>query len=278
VKEEKRRICEAFEKHQEALSAAVRTSPTGGGNLIHTLDFFRHQSRYYKVTEKVDVSTLPLSHISQMALGRKLLLLTTAAHSLRTLHRLNIVHGDLKPANMLVKQTPRGAFTAKLIDFDSAYFSAEPPLQQEEVIGDMAYYSPELARYLMGHAATLPADLTIQSDIFSLGLLFSEYLTGNLPDFDRKQTEYCCVAVNHGYRLFPRPSGLPAPLLALVASMLHYVPTMRPTADQVFEILRTMMGPPADVPPPLQPPPPKGFDPPVKPQEGSQLKGTMLRK
>jgi serine/threonine protein kinase len=278
VKAGKRKLCEAFEQHQEALSAAVRTSPTGGGNLIHTIDFFRFESRYYKVTEKVDVTTLPLSQISQMSLSRKLLLLTTMAHSLRTLHRLNIVHSDLKPANMLVKQTPRGAFTAKLIDFDSAYFSARPPALQEEVIGDMAYYSPELARYLMGHAATPPADLTIQSDIFSLGLLFSEFLTGHLPAYDRTQYEYCCVAVNHGIRLQPKPEGLPVPLLALVSAMLHYVPKMRPTAEQVFEILRTMMGPPSDNSSPPPPPPPKDVEPPVQPQEGSMLKGTLLKK
>jgi serine/threonine protein kinase len=279
VKAQKRRLCEAFERHQRALGDAVKASPTGGGNLISTVDFFREGSRYYKVTEKVDVATLPPGQIAQMALQRKLLLLTTMTHSLRTLHRLGIVHSDLKPANMLLAQTARGAFTAKLIDFDSAYFSGKPPEAQDEVIGDMAYYSPELARYLLGDASTPPETLTVQSDIFSLGMLFCEYLTGHLPVFDKSQYEYCCVAVNHGIRVMPRPEMMPGPLFALVCNMLHYTPAVRPTTEQIFELLKTMMGPPpgnsSTPPPPVVPP---SAEPEVKLEEGSRLKGTMFRK
>jgi serine/threonine protein kinase len=119
-----------------------------GGNLIATLDFFRHGPKYYKVTEKVDLAGLEPSHVASLGFPSQLVLLKTVAHSLKILHDLEIVHSDLKPSNVMIKRTELG-YTTKLIDFDSSYIVGSPP-PPEDIVGTMNYYSPELVRYIQG--------------------------------------------------------------------------------------------------------------------------------
>jgi serine/threonine protein kinase/peroxiredoxin len=111
----------------------------------------------------------PLAPEQAAMLGRQIALGMAAAHA------QGVVHGDLKPANILV--TPAG--TAKIVDFGMARRSA-PPAQGEATVlwdpspaggisGTPAYMAPEQAR---GQPAT-PA-----SDVFSLGVMLYELVTG----------------------------------------------------------------------------------------------------
>ena len=150
------------------------------------------------------------------------MLLKTVAHSLKILHDLHIVHSDLKPSNVLIKRTELG-YTTKLIDFDSSYIVGSPP-PPEEIVGTMNYYSPELVRYIQGSAHA--ADLTEASDIFALGLIYAEYLTGALPAFDPAHHE-AAIAVLNGAELRLAPGDLPAPVVALVERMLLGRPAPR---------------------------------------------------
>ena len=68
------------------------------------------------------------------------------------LHDLKIVHSDLKPSNVLIKQTELG-YTTKLIDFDSSYIAGRPP-PPEEIVGTINYYSPELLGYIQEAGVT----------------------------------------------------------------------------------------------------------------------------
>ena len=97
TKERKRRRCAAFEAHHRGIQAALAPVTAYGGNLIATLDFFRHGAKYYKITEKIDPAGLDAAAIAGLPFPTKLILLKTVAHSLRILHDLGIVHGDLKP-------------------------------------------------------------------------------------------------------------------------------------------------------------------------------------
>jgi serine/threonine protein kinase len=181
-------------------------------------------------------------------------LLKTVAHSLKILHDLRIVHSDLKPSNVLIKRTELG-YTTKLIDFDSSYIVGNPP-PPDEIVGTMNYYSPELVRYIQGTAA--PGELTEASDIFALGLIYAEYLTGAMPPFDPAHHEPA-VAVLHGQPLKPGPSRAPTSVINLVERMLLPDPAARPSVAQVHSTLMSLRGgaapsTTAHAPVPIRPP------------------------
>jgi serine/threonine protein kinase len=234
IKAKKRARCAAFEAHHRGIQAAMAPLTTYGGNLISTLDFFRIGAKYYKVTEKIDVAGLQPRDVAALDFPTQLVLLKTVAHSLKILHDLRIVHSDLKPSNVLIKRTELG-YTTKLIDFDSSYIVGNPP-PPEEIVGTMNYYSPELVRYIQGGAG--PDELTEAADIFALGLIYAEYLTGSMPAYDPAHHE-AAIAVLHGQSLRLGPSRAPALVVELVERMLLPDPSARPSVGQVHS---TLMG------------------------------------
>src|SRR3712207_2815408 len=175
TKAKKRARCAVFEAHHQGIQRALAPLSAYGGNLIVTLDFFRWGAKYYKVTEKVDAAGLSATDVARLPFKTQLVLLKTVAHSLKILHNLEIVHSDLKPTNVLIKETELG-YTTKLIDFDSAYLARRPP-PPEEIVGTINYYSPELLGYIQ-EAGVRSDELGVASDVFALGLIYTEYLTG----------------------------------------------------------------------------------------------------
>jgi eukaryotic-like serine/threonine-protein kinase len=268
TKMRKRQRCQAFERHHRRINEALAEISGVGGNLIVTLAFFRWGAKYYKVTEKVDAAGLSPADAAALPFPDQLVLLKTVAHSLRILHDRGIVHGDLKPSNVLIKRTELG-YTTKLIDFDNAYLAGEPP-PPEEIVGTMNYYSPELVGYIQ-ETGTAAAELTQKADIFALGLIYSEYLTGILPTFDAAAYQYAGVAAAAGQILRPPPTSLPTPVVELVDRMLLTDPAARPTIAEVHSTLMgirvsatttaVLAGPPA----------------PAAPSAPSRLKGRGLR-
>ena len=108
--------------------------------------------------------------------------------AMRLAHAKGIVHRDLKPQNILL--TPDG--TAKVTDFGIAVAFAETSLTQtNSMLGSVHYLSPEQAR---GSKAT------IQSDIYAMGIIFFEMLTGHIPyDGDSAVT----IALQHFQKPLP---------------------------------------------------------------------------
>ena len=207
TKAKKRARCAVFERHHRGMQAALAPLSAYGGNLIVTLDFFRWGAKYYKVTEKVDAEPIDPAGIARLELRLQLVLLKSVAHSLKILHDLRIVHGDLKPSNILVKRTELG-YTSKLIDFDSSYLVGHPPTP-EEIVGTINYYSPELLGYIQ-EAGVTADQLGVASDVFALGLIFTEFLTGAPPPFDAATFHEPATAVRAGVVLrIPRTGIVP---------------------------------------------------------------------
>jgi eukaryotic-like serine/threonine-protein kinase len=278
IKAKKRIRCAAFEAHHRGLQAAMAPLTTYGGNLIATLDFFRIGAKYYKVTEKVDAAGLQASDVASLDFSAQLVLLKTVAHSLKILHDLRIVHSDLKPSNVLIKRTELG-HTTKLIDFDSSYIVGSPP-PPEEIVGTMNYYSPELVRYIQGVAE--PGELSEASDIFALGLIYAEYLTGSMPAFDPAHHE-AAIAVLHGQVLRLGASRAPAQAVELIERMLLLDSAARPGVAEVHSALMSLRpgaAPPttARAPMPIRPTMvPRGTVPAASGRAGSALRGKGVR-
>jgi eukaryotic-like serine/threonine-protein kinase len=243
TKARKRARCATFEAHHRGLQKALAPLSAYGGNLIVTLDFFRWGAKYYKVTEKVEAEGLGVTEVASMDLRTRLVLMKAVSHSLKILHDLKIVHGDLKPSNILIKRTELG-YTSKLIDFDSSYIDGSPP-PAEEIVGTINYYSPELLGYIQ-EAGVPAAELGVASDLFALGLIFTEFLTGAPPPFDVSAYHEPAVAVRHGETLrVPRP-GIDPQIADLIDAMLLADPARRPTIADVHQGLMAVRPPDAD--------------------------------
>lgn len=236
VKAQRRKACETFEKHHRELNKKIGTKVSLGGNLVFAIDFFRSGTCYYKVTEKIDTASLSCEEISRLPLDKILLIVKSVCHSIRILHDLNIVHGDLKPDNILIKKTSLG-FSGKLIDFDDSYFSGNPPTDRENLVGTPEYYSPEQAAYIMDEDEEIDGNtLTLKSDIFTLGIILCEYLTGKKPVLpsDCGSTWVC---VEKG-KLYSYAKSVPPEIKNLIDWMLRKNPNERPTINEVFELLK----------------------------------------
>ena len=143
----------------------------------HVLKVFephgRRQCLYY-VTEYIDGWTLRqwMHDNPQPALEDVREIVQQIAAGLRTFHRLEMVHQDLKPENIMIDRNG----TVKIIDFGSTRIAGieeiSTPLEKNNLLGTRNYTAPEYLQGLQGNNV---------SDIYSLGVIAYELLTGALP-------------------------------------------------------------------------------------------------
>jgi beta-lactam-binding protein with PASTA domain/tRNA A-37 threonylcarbamoyl transferase component Bud32 len=152
---------------QEAQAAASLSHP----NIVGVYDFGTDADGPYIVMELVDgedVATL-LARNGPLPPRQAARLAAEVAHALAAAHARGIVHRDVKPGNILVSSDGR----VKVTDFGIARAWADARLTLPGVtLGSVHYFSPEQA---LGEQAT-PA-----SDIYSLGIVLYELLTGKRP-------------------------------------------------------------------------------------------------
>ncbi len=199
------------------------------GNNVVVEEYFRFGNFYYAVTDRIRGPYLSVEEIAALPEEKKRVLLRAILFSVTQFHEKGIVHSDLKPDNIMVRSTAAGYCTAKIIDFDSGYFSFDPP---EEIIGDQVYFSPEALLHNMGRETAV----TEKADIFALGLLFHLYWTGSLPGFDRQEHRYANEALLEGEPL-ELDSAIPGDVRAVLEQMLALDPAARPDARSAWEAL-----------------------------------------
>jgi serine/threonine protein kinase len=235
---ERRRLrlqeCEEFERRHTSIMERLPHDIPGGGNLVLAVDFFCEGSTYYKVTERIETSSL--EHPDRLDSEHKAVLLRTLALSVRLLHDINVVHGDLKPGNVLVQKRRGSPFhVAKLIDFDDSYLSGMPP-ERDVIGGDPVCGAPEWRRYIQHDKDVQPEHLTTAADMFAVGLLTHYYLTGSLPGHD-KRYDFAADAVNAGAGL--RIDGRLSPAMReLVQAMTARSPGARPKITAFIDALK----------------------------------------
>ena len=211
---------------QEAKAAANLSHP----NIVTVHDFGLDDGRLFIVMEYVpgtDLKTI-LKQRGRFSLDETIALMVQACAGIGYAHRAGLVHCDIKPQNMLVTPDQR----LKVVDFGiaRALASISPDEQTDVVWGSPQYFSPEQA----AGAAPSPA-----SDVYSLGIVMYEMLTGQLPFTASTAEELARM-----HREVPPPSprrlnpAIPAQLEQILLKVLSKEPTARyRTADQLGRVL-----------------------------------------
>lgn len=134
----------------------------------------RKRNYVYVVTEFIDGQTLAQWMIDHPKPDLETVrdIVEQIAWGLRAFHRLEMLHQDLRPDNVMIDRTG----TAKIIDFGSTRVAglveAASPIERNILLGTAQYSAPE---YLLGMSGST------RSDIFSLGVITYQMLTGRLP-------------------------------------------------------------------------------------------------
>lgn len=227
-----RKVCGEFERRHVEIISLLDKPMLGGGNLVKPTDFFRERGLYYKIYPFLRPASN--SAIARAGTDHKQLFIKTFLLSLRELHHRHIVHSDLKPDNVLVETRAVGP-VAKLIDFDEAYISGQPP---KRMGGDITYASPELGRMINGDGGA-PEDMTLGSDMFSVGLVVHKIVTGELPAVSGADgADSHGDAVHRGGTLsFQRLTGFPTEFDALLRETVNLQPAQRPGVEDLLQTL-----------------------------------------
>lgn len=205
---------------REAKAAASLSHP----NIVAVLDQGWNQGGapcVFIVMELIEGATLRDYIIEQGALSaeRALSIITPVASALAAAHKLGIVHRDIKPENILVSKEGR----IKIADFGlarGALLGNTMTAESSVILGSVSYLSPEQVQRGVADA---------RSDIYSLGIVLFEILTGQKPYQGEDPVQ---VAIKHVNERVPAPStikpGLSIEMDQLVLSTTDIDPDKRP--------------------------------------------------
>jgi serine/threonine-protein kinase len=241
----------------EASAAANLSHP----NLVTVHDFGVDGERLYIVMEYVpgtDLKTI-IKQRKRFSVEEALQLFIQACAGIGYAHRAGLVHCDVKPHNMLVTPDQR----LKVADFGiaRALSTIHPEEQHDIVWGSPQYFSPEQA------VGTAPSPA---SDVYSLGVILYEMLTGQLP-FTSNDPEELVRLHRDAYPIPPHRLNkeIPPALDQIIVKVLSKEPSARyRTADQLGRILTSFNNPETNHPHnssignPVPPPPETIFLPP----------------
>ena len=152
---------------REALSVSNLSHP----NIVEVYDVGVEEGSHYIVMEYIDGKTLKqlLKKRESLTLSEVIDIMTQLTDGISHAHESYIIHRDIKPQNIMIEDDGR----VKITDFGIAMaLNATQLTQTNSVMGSVHYLPPEQAS---GKSAT------VKSDIYSMGILMYELLTGNVP-------------------------------------------------------------------------------------------------
>ena len=214
-------------------------------NAVSVSDFGQtSEGCVYIVMELLEGRTLReiLNREAPLETARAVSLMLQASDAVAAAHEAGIIHRDLKPANILVTQSADQPAIVKVLDFGIAKLAADKLdddddattlVQQSSVIGTPRYMAPEQSN---------GSELTPAADVYSLGVILYEMLTGMAPFTGTTRAE---IAQKHANDLPHSPreivAAIPEDVERVVLHALEKQPTERAASAREFrhELLET---------------------------------------
>ncbi len=217
---------EAVERFHQEAKAVASLSHT---NIVNIFDIGQQDDLHYIVMEYIRGNDLKKELQSQgkLSFKRTVEIIKGVCRALIKAHRNNIVHCDIKPHNILLTETG----TVKVTDFGIARAVTGTTIKQTDSIRGSAHYlSPEQAE---------GAPVSTKSDIYSLGIVLYELVSGTLPFSGDSSVS---VALKHINEQPPPPtevnSEVPVELERIILRAISKDPEAR--YNSVAELLRDL--------------------------------------
>lgn len=223
--------------------SAILSAKVNHPNVAKTLDYFEQDDRFYLVEELVDGINL-----SQFRAKAKRMDPYSVAHIIHHLakgvaaaHRVSVVHRDLKPSNIMVDATYQ-LNTIKVTDFGIAKMAEEELADaagtgtitsSHTMMGALPYLSPEMVQH--------PKEASLPADVWALGAIAFELLTGAKP-FGSGLVAVPAILAGTVPVLPPSVlsraqfRGLANQIYELVKKCLIVDPARRPTCDELVSL------------------------------------------
>lgn len=193
-----------FQDNQDAIRRfqreAMAASQLLHHNIVEVYDVDEEEEQQYIVMEYVDGTDLKtfIKEKSPVSLELVVNIMSQILSAINVAHRHGIIHRDIKPQNILITENNE----VKITDFGIAIALSDTSLTQTNtLLGSVHYLSPEQAK---------GGNATIKSDIYSLGVVLYELITGDVPYNGESAVS---IALKHFQEDFP-----------LVRDKLDYVP------------------------------------------------------
>lgn len=216
---------------REALAATEMVHP----NIVGVYDVDEESGMQYLVMEYVKGMDLKryIQTRSPIPYGKIVDIMDQILSAVSLAHAHGIIHRDLKPQNILMDQ----AGVVKITDFGIAIALSETSLTQtNSMLGSVHYLSPEQARGSMA---------TKQSDIYALGIILYEMITGSVP-FDGESA--VTIALKHFQDEMPSVKGFDPEVPQSLENIVMHATAKEPadrykTADEMAADLATALSP-----------------------------------